>query len=118
KKLLYIYIKTKYDLTEIVVDKSAANSTYDEFLSSLPQDDPRFAVYGFGYEKPGDYVLFLANKYTKTTRLFLLIISMIRIPDTSKVRQKMLYAPSKDALRRNLVGIAIEIQRTDASEIN
>jgi cofilin len=30
----------------------------------------------------------------------------------------MLYASSKDALRKNLVGIAIEIQGTDASEVN
>ena len=30
----------------------------------------------------------------------------------------MLYASSKDALRRNLVGLAIEIQGTDFSEVN
>lgn len=40
-----------------------------------------------------------------------------RIPDTAKVRQKMLYASSKDALRRQLVGIAVEVQGTDASEV-
>jgi cofilin len=42
---------------------------------------------------------------------------MNRIPDTARVRQKMLYASSKDAIRRSLVGIAIEIQGTDASEV-
>lgn len=51
------------------------------------------------------------------TRLFLLTHFSFRIPDTSKVRQKMLYASSKDALRRQLVGIAIEVQGTDASEV-
>ncbi|KAG1440366.1 hypothetical protein G6F56_011953 [Rhizopus delemar] len=40
------------------------------------------------------------------------------IPDTSKVRHKMLYASSKDALRRKLVGVAIEIQGTDSSEVH
>lgn len=40
-----------------------------------------------------------------------------RTPDTAKVRSKMLYASSKDALRRNLVGIAIEVQGTDLSEV-
>jgi hypothetical protein len=30
----------------------------------------------------------------------------------------MLYASSKDALRRQLVGIAIEVQGTDASEVS
>lgn len=43
--------------------------------------------------------------------------ALFRIPDTSKVRQKMLYASSKDAIRKNLVGLAIEIQGTDASEV-
>ena len=41
----------------------------------------------------------------------------IRSPDDSKVKQKMLFASSKDALRRSLVGIAAEIQGTDFSEV-
>lgn len=45
------------------------------------------------------------------------ISNAIRIPDTAKVRQKMLYASSKDALRKKLVGLAIEIQGTDFSEV-
>lgn len=40
-----------------------------------------------------------------------------RSPDDAKIKNKMLYASSKDALRRALVGIAIEIQGTDASEV-
>ena len=46
------------------------------------------------------------------------ISRIARIPDTSKVRQKMLYASSKDALRKKLVGLAIEIQGTDFSEVS
>lgn len=41
-----------------------------------------------------------------------------RSPDDSKVKQKMLYASSKDALRKALVGIATEIQGTDFSEVS
>ncbi|KAL7280111.1 hypothetical protein ACG7TL_006527 [Trametes sanguinea] len=44
-------------------------------------------------------------------------IAPIRSPDDSKVKQKMLFASSKDALRRSLVGIAAEIQGTDYSEV-
>lgn len=40
-----------------------------------------------------------------------------RSPDDSKIKQKMLFASSKDALRRSLVGIAVEIQGTDYSEV-
>ena len=41
----------------------------------------------------------------------------IRSPDDAKIKQKMLFASSKDALRRSLVGIASEIQGTDYSEV-
>lgn len=41
-----------------------------------------------------------------------------RAPDTSKVKQKMLYASSKDAIRKKLVGIGAEIQGTDLSEVS
>lgn len=40
-----------------------------------------------------------------------------RIPDTAKVRQKMVYASSSNTLRKTLVGLAIEIQGTDFSEV-
>ena len=40
-----------------------------------------------------------------------------RSPDEAKIKTKMLYASSKDALRRALVGVASEIQGTDHSEI-
>lgn len=41
----------------------------------------------------------------------------LRAPDTAKIKPKMLYASSKDALRKKLVGIATEIQATDLSEV-
>ena len=40
-----------------------------------------------------------------------------RSPDDAKIKQKMLFASSRDALRRSLVGIATEIQGTDYSEV-
>jgi len=46
-----------------------------------------------------------------------LLIVMIRAPDDAKIKQKMLFASSKDALRRALTGIAVEIQGTDFSEV-
>ena len=45
------------------------------------------------------------------------VIWRIRSPDDAKIKQKMLFASSKDALRRSLVGIASEIQGTDYSEV-
>lgn len=42
------------NLKEVVVEKTAETSTYPEFLENLPQDEPRYAIYDFEYEKPGD----------------------------------------------------------------
>ncbi|KAG1153518.1 hypothetical protein G6F37_010291 [Rhizopus arrhizus] len=39
-------------------------------------------------------------------------------PDTSKIRHKMVYASSKIALRKQMDGVGIEIQGTDASEVD
>ncbi|CAO3654754.1 unnamed protein product [Mucor hiemalis] len=105
KKLKYVIFKLSDDLKEIVVEKTAPTGDYDEFLGQLPENEPRFAVYDFSYEKEGD------GQRSKIT-------FYSWIPDTAKIRQKMLYASSKEALRRQLVGIAIEIQGTDFSEVS
>ena len=43
---------------------------------------------------------------------------MCMTPDTSKVRQKMVYASSKDRFKRELDGIQVELQATDPSEMS
>ena len=47
-----------------------------------------------------------------------LIKTYFRSPDGSKIKQKMVYASSKDALRRSLQGIAFEVQGTDLEEVS
>ena len=41
----------------------------------------------------------------------------IRAPDTAKIKSKMVYAGSKDALTRSLVGVSTKISATDLSEL-
>jgi hypothetical protein len=41
-----------------------------------------------------------------------------RAPDGAKIKNKMLFASSKDALRRQLVGISTEIQGSDVGEVD
>ncbi|KAI8994228.1 recombinant Actophorin [Trametes punicea] len=105
KKAKYIIFTLSKDNTEIVVEKkSPPTSTYDDFLQDLPEGECRWAVYDFDYEKED------GSKRSKIT-------FYSWSPDDSKVKQKMLFASSKDALRRSLVGIASEIQGTDYSEV-
>ena len=40
-----------------------------------------------------------------------------RSPDTAKVKNKMIYAGSKDALTRALVGVSTKISASDMSEL-
>ncbi|KAH9936568.1 uncharacterized protein B0H18DRAFT_974452 [Fomitopsis serialis] len=114
KKIKYIIYTLNKDHTEIVVEKQSESPDYDEFIADLPEAEPRWAVYDFEFEKEG------AGKRNKIT-FFSCGLTRLgfvrRSPDDSKIKQKMLFASSKDALRRSLVGIAAEIQGTDYSEV-
>ncbi|CAG8595047.1 8431_t:CDS:2, partial [Paraglomus brasilianum] len=104
KKYKYVMFKISDDLSTIVFDKSAETASYDDFVAALPANEPRYAIYDFDYETadgPRNKLVF----YSWT-------------PESSKVRSKMLYASSKEALRRELVGIGTEVQATDFSEVS
>ncbi|KAL1923301.1 uncharacterized protein VTP21DRAFT_8281 [Calcarisporiella thermophila] len=101
----YIIFSLSPDFKEIVVEKTGENASYDEFVEMLPPNECRYAIYDFEYERPGEGT---RNK----------ICFYAWSPDTSKIKQKMLYASSKDALRRQLVGIGAEIQGTDHAEVS
>jgi len=105
RSLKFIVFALNSSKTEIVVDEKSSDQSYDEFVSKLPENDCRYAVYDFEYELPGN-----EGKRSK-------ICFFIWSPDTAPVRSKMTYASSKDALRRSLNGISTEIQGTDFSEI-
>ncbi|KAJ8468883.1 hypothetical protein ONZ51_g9360 [Trametes cubensis] len=110
-------------------------NTYDDFLADLPEGECRWAVYDFDFEKEDggkrSKITFYSwqegerQRHKEETEIAddccviyaTRLIALIRSPDDSKVKQKMLFASSKDALRRSLVGIAAEIQGTDFSEV-
>ena len=102
----YIIYRISDDKTEIIIDKKGRTETYDEFTELLPENECRFAVYDFDYELPGG-----AGKRAK-------IIFYTWAPDTTPIRNKMVYATSHDALRRALNGVAVDIQGADYSEID
>ncbi|PVU96541.1 hypothetical protein BB561_001109 [Smittium simulii] len=105
KSYKYIVFKISDDKTQIEVEKTSTSSDYDEFLSNLPSDDCRFAVYDFIFEIPD------AGERQKLCFYFW-------SPDTAKIKPKMLYASSKEAIRKRLDGINTEIQGTDIDEVS
>ncbi|KAL7276332.1 cofilin [Rhizina undulata] len=105
KETKYIIYKLSDDKKNIVVDKISNNGDYQQFLSDLPEDECRYAIYDFEYE--------LTNGEGKRSKICFYAWS----PDNASVRNKMVYASSKVALSRALVGIHAEIQGTDFSEV-
>ncbi|GAA5917167.1 hypothetical protein JCM6882_003278 [Rhodosporidiobolus microsporus] len=105
KKTKFIIFKISDDYKEFVVEKTSESAEYDEFLNSFPELSPRFGVYDFEYEIPGE------GKRNK-------ICFISWAPDESKIKDKMIYASSREALRRAVVGIGAEIQGTDFDEVS
>ncbi|ODV88799.1 hypothetical protein CANCADRAFT_128855 [Tortispora caseinolytica NRRL Y-17796] len=101
----FVVYKLNDNRTEIVVDQVSTDGDYETFISALPENDCRYAVYDFEYDTTSG-----EGKRSK-------IVFFSWSPDTAPVRSKMIYASSRDGLRRSLNGIASEIQGTDFSEI-
>lgn len=49
---------------------------------------------------------------------FIYYLCLNRSPDTAKIKHKMVYASSKESFKKKLVGLAVEVQGTDYSEIS
>jgi hypothetical protein len=47
----YLTFKISNDKTEIVVEKKSTFGDYDKFLADLPENECRWAVYDFEFEK-------------------------------------------------------------------
>jgi len=103
RKAKYVLYKLSDDLKEIVVDKTSTSTDYEDFVGDLPENDCRWAVYDLEYDTDDG----------KRNKIFFYSWS----PDTAKIKSKMLYASSREVLRRSLQGIAKEIQGTDSSEV-
>ncbi|XP_047332944.1 actin-depolymerizing factor 2-like [Impatiens glandulifera] len=101
----FIVYKIEEKQKQVIVEKVGEPSQgYDDFTASLPADECRYAVYDFDFMTPEN---------VPKSRIFFIAWS----PDTSRVRNKMIYASSKDRFKRELDGIQIELQATDPTEM-
>eukprot|EP01125_Pyxidicula_operculata_P005265 TRINITY_DN1897_c0_g1_i2.p1 TRINITY_DN1897_c0_g1~~TRINITY_DN1897_c0_g1_i2.p1 ORF type:complete len:140 (-),score=25.88 TRINITY_DN1897_c0_g1_i2:54-473(-) len=99
----YLIFKMNDGLTEIVIEHVGTSTDYNEFVAQLPANDCRYAVYNVGYSTDDGE----RNK----------IVFFLWAPDSSKVKSKMLYAGTKDTIKKALQGLQVEIQGTDKSEV-
>jgi len=102
-------IKAKYLIYKIeggviVTERTGEDESFEAFVGLLPPDDCRYAIYDMNFTttdgRPG-------NK----------LVSITWAPDTAKIKSKMVYAGSKDALTRALVGVSTKVSATDRSEL-
>jgi len=100
------YIIYKIEDEKIVIEFEAdGKATYEEFVKMLPKDEPRYAAVDFQYS-------------TDDGRPQSKLIFVLWSPDNSHVTKKMVYAASKDNIKRKLVGCTKELQANDASEVD
>jgi len=103
-KYRYIIVKFNNDKTALEVEKTGEPSaTYDDFTSQLPENECRYGVFDLEYSKDDDGV---RQK----------ILFFVWAPDTARIKDKMLTASTKDAVKKKFVGHSAEIQATEPSE--
>jgi len=95
----------------IVVEKiGARNASYDEFLEDLTKggdSECRYGLYDYEYTHQCE-----GTEDRQVKKLFL----MLWCPDQAKIKKKMLYSSSFDAIKKALVGVGKYIQATDSAE--
>ena len=105
KKLRWCTFKISDDFTTIIGDASAPKTEpanqeeeWKVFADTLiAGSEPRYAAYDFQWTAADGHD---AEK----------ILFVLWCPDTSKIKQKMLYGSSKDAIKKALIGIGNDLQ--------
>ena len=103
------YIKDERFITvEMTGDPQAS---YQDFLQDLQREGDRscrYGLYDFEYQHQCQGTLETSTKQ----KLFL----MLMCPDSAKIKDKMLYASSFQALKKSLVGVHKCVQVSDLAE--
>merc|ERR1712046_358016 len=94
------------DKKSIVIEhQGAKGASFDEFTSKLPDQECRYAVLDVEINTKSGAT---ANK----------LIFVAWSDDNASIKPKMLYASSKDALKKTLTGINDEYQATEKSDLD
>merc|ERR1719446_945013 len=102
----YIIFKITADKKFIEIEtKGEKGASFDEFKSKLPDGDCRYAVLDVE----------INTKSGATTNKLIFVACS---DDNASIKPKMLYASSKDALKKSLTGINEEYQATERGDLD
>lgn len=105
EKLRYYIYKIEDQKTIVIEKKGTRDKTYDDFCSDLPENEPRYGLVDLE---------FTSVDGRPTSKLVLITWN----PDTAKIKPKMLYSGSKEAIKTALNGVGIHINATDHAELD
>merc|ERR1712018_454070 len=114
KKIKACAFKLSSNLQEIVVDEDSVIETgtadaWKKFTSALPETECRYAIYDV------EMMVDLGSGIPPGVRTKLTFIAWS--PEKSKIRQRMVFSSSKDAVRKKLDGCQVDWQLTSADEL-
>eukprot|EP01026_Neomeris_dumetosa_P048914 TRINITY_DN4243_c0_g1_i5.p1 TRINITY_DN4243_c0_g1~~TRINITY_DN4243_c0_g1_i5.p1 ORF type:complete len:354 (-),score=50.48 TRINITY_DN4243_c0_g1_i5:332-1252(-) len=113
---LFNYVKTRrahkwmmYRLNDaglevIISDIGEQDSKYDDFVMAFPENECRYGVYDWEY-------------INSDGEVFSRLVFVHWAPNIASVKNKMMFASTKDFFKGFLDGISLEIQATDAEEL-
>lgn len=114
KKLRYAIFKISNNLKEIVADTERMRTAEDmdreepahfqELIKSLPQDDGRYLVYDYPYQ----------GSFGSSSK----VILVMWVPSSISIKKKMLYASSKDGLKKCFPDYGGEFQADCADDLS
>jgi cofilin len=105
EKLRYYIYKIEDQKTIVIEKKGERSKTFDDFCADLPENEPRYGLVDVEFKTTDD---------RDTSKLVLITWN----PDTAKIKPKMLYSGSKEAIKTALNGVGIHINATDHAELD
>ena len=113
KKYRYIIYHIKDEKVIDVEVTGQREATYSEFLEQLQKykNECRYCVFDFPANIPVE-----SGGQEKSSMSVDRLVLMTWCPESSKIKQKMLYSSSYDALKKALVGVYKYVQACDFEE--
>ena len=121
KKIVVIDYKADPVATETrETDKAEFDKLKDLVTSS---NEPRYILYDFSFQMAKDNrsvkkIAFIFWYALLTCRVYHNVHCSNRCPDDSRISDKMIYASTKDTIKKSFAGLSLEFQANDKSDFD